>query len=70
MFQTQLKLLVPKSMAFSKLLNVSKDLFLYLKDELNFSVSLQIRGENANKCFEGYLAVISTQKMLPVIKVL
>ena len=49
-------------MAFSKLVNVSKDLFLYLKDELNFSAFFKIRGENVNKCLEGYLAVISIQK--------
>ena len=61
-FQSALNILVPKSMAFSKLVNVSKDLFLYLKDELNFSAFFKIRGENVNKCLEGYLAVISIQK--------
>lgn len=53
-------------MTFSKLVNVSKDLFLYLQDGLNHSTFLKIKEENAGKCFESTWHIISTQEMLAI----
>lgn len=39
---------VPRNIAFGKLLNVSKDPFLFLQDGLN-NTFLKIKGENAKK---------------------
>lgn len=52
---------VPRNIAFGKLLNVSKDMFLFLQDGLNNSTFLKIKGESPKKCFESNWHIISTQ---------